>query len=54
VLLQVLVPDARRSRAPDHTGAPSVRRRCRASSPAHPLRFRARLLLLRTVSDNPR
>jgi hypothetical protein len=37
-----------------HRSAAPIRRRCQASPPAHPLRFRARLLLLRTVSNNPR
>jgi hypothetical protein len=53
-LLQVLVPGARGSCAsttPEHR---PTRRRCQALPPSHPLRFRTRLLLFRTVRINPR
>jgi hypothetical protein len=53
-LLQVLVPGARGSRASTTPERRPTRRRCQAPPPSHPLRFRARLLLFRTVSINPR
>jgi hypothetical protein len=53
-LLQVLVPRARGSRASTAPERCPTRRRCQAPPPSHPLRFRARLLLFRTVSINPR
>jgi hypothetical protein len=53
VLPQVSVPSACRSWAPTTPERRPARRRCQASSPSHPLRLRARLPLLRTVSNNP-
>jgi hypothetical protein len=53
-LLHVLVPRARGSRASTTPERRPTHRRCQAPPPSHPLRFRARLLLFRTVSINPR
>jgi hypothetical protein len=52
-LLQVLVPGARGSRALTTPERCPTRRHCQAPPPSHPLRFRAHLLLFRTVSINP-
>jgi hypothetical protein len=54
VLPQVFVPGAFRSRAPTTPERRPTRRRCQAPPPSHPLRIRARLPLLRTVSNIPR
>jgi hypothetical protein len=49
----VLVPRARGRRASTTPERRPTRRRCQAPPSSHPLRFRARLLLFRTVSINP-
>jgi hypothetical protein len=53
-LLQVLIPRAVGAASPITPECRPPRRCCQAPPPSHPLRFRARLLLFRTVSINPR
>jgi hypothetical protein len=51
---QVFVPGAFRSRAPTTPERRPTRRHCQAPAPSPPLRLRAHLPLLRTVSNIPR
>jgi hypothetical protein len=51
---QVFVPDAFRSHASTTPERRPTRRHCQAPAPSPPLRLRARLPLLRTVSNIPR